>query len=235
MSFVIDDTVAIDAGSLGYLPSITEQKQIRHIFLSHSHMDHVASLPIFLDNVYTYGPDCPIVHAGAATCETLQKHLFNDSLWPNFVRLSVQESPFLKIEELQAERPVSVDGLSITPIDLAHVVPTFGFLVRDAKSSVAFVYDTLPTNRVWEILNATPNLAGVFLEASFPDSMQWLAEKAGHLTPSMFRAEAAKLKSAVPIYAMHIKPTFHDEIVKELHALNMPNAHVAVPGKSYEF
>ena len=84
-SLVVNDAVAIDAGCIGFLPSIDEQRKIRHVFLSHTHLDHVCSLPIFLDNVYEYGPDCPVVHAGPRCCSSLQRDFFNDRVWPDFV------------------------------------------------------------------------------------------------------------------------------------------------------
>jgi cAMP phosphodiesterase len=235
LSLVVNDTIAIDAGCIGFLPSIDDQQRIRHIFLTHSHLDHVASLPIFLDNVYEYGPMCPTVYAGADAIASLKTDFFNNRVWPDFLRLSGEESPFLKFEELRSEVSMEAEGLTITPVELDHVVPSFGFVIDDGSATVGVVCDTLPTARVWGLLNDAPNLAAVFLEASFPNSMQWLADKAGHLTPSTFAAELRKLHSCIPTYAIHIKPAFHDQIVAELNSLEMEHVHIAEPGREYEF
>lgn len=236
-TYLINDSVAIDAGVLGLLSPLEAQRRVRHVFLSHSHLDHLATLPIFIDNVYVHGPDSPSVWASPQVLETLQRDLFNDRLWPDMIRLSGEESPFLKLETLSAEQPVEVEGLRITPIELKHVVPAFGFLVEElaTKAAVLFVSDTGPTERIWEIANRTPGLKGVFLEASFPNSMRWLADKAAHLTPELFRNELTKLKQSVPVHVIHVKLAFEALILDELRALQLPNLLVIDPGTTLEF
>ncbi|MEZ6061582.1 MAG: 3',5'-cyclic-nucleotide phosphodiesterase [Planctomycetaceae bacterium] len=232
---VVNDSIAVDAGTIGLLWPMKRQLQIRHVFLSHSHIDHVASLPLFLDNVYEPGPDCPTVYSCPATQECLRRDVFNDRLWPDFIRLSEEESPFLKLRTLQAEVPVELPGLTVTPVPLDHIVPTMGFLLQEPDCSVAIVFDTSPTQRVWEVLAAAPNLRAVFLEASFPNSHRWLAHKSGHLCPEQFQQELRKLPPSVRVVACHLKPRFFDEIARELQALGRENLEVGVPGAEYVF
>ena len=48
-SFLLDDDVLVDAGTgVGDL-SLEEMARIHHVLLTHSHLDHVASLPLMLD------------------------------------------------------------------------------------------------------------------------------------------------------------------------------------------
>lgn len=236
-TFIVNDSVAIDAGVLGLLSPLEAQRRVRHVFLSHSHLDHLATLPIFIDNVYVPGPDCPSVWGSPQVLETLQRDFFNDRLWPDMIRLSGEGFPFLRLETLSAEQPVEVEGLRITPIELEHVVPAFGFLVEELATKVAvlFVSDTGPTERIWEVANQTPGLQGIFLEASFPNSMRWLADKAAHLTPELFRDELAKLKRPVPTHVIHVKLAFEAQIFDELRALQLPNLVVAEPGTTLKF
>lgn len=236
-TYVINDSVAIDAGVLGLLSPLDAQRRVRHVFLSHSHLDHLATLPIFIDNVYVYGPDCPSVWGNPQVLETLQHDIFNDRLWPDIIRLSGEESPFLRLNTISAEQPVEVEGLRITPIELKHVVPAFGFLVEEIATSVAvmFVSDTGPSERVWEVANQTLGLKGIFLEASFPNSMLWLADTAAHLTPQLFRDELAKLQRSVPVHVIHIKLAFESKILDELRAMQLPNVQIAEPGTTLEF
>lgn len=144
--------------------------------------------------------------------------------------------PFLRLETLSAEQPVEVEGLRITPIELEHVVPAFGFLVEELATKVAvlFVSDTGPTERIWEVANQTPGLQGIFLEASFPNSMRWLADKAAPHTGT-FRDELAKLKRPVPTHVIHVKLAFEAQIFDELRALQLPNLVVAEPGTTLKF
>lgn len=236
-TYLINDRVAIDAGVLGLLSPLAAQRRVRHVFLSHSHLDHLATLPIFIDNVYVHGPDCPTVWGNPQVLEALQRDFFNDRIWPDMIRLSGEESPFLRLETLSAEQPIEVEGLRITPIELKHVVPAFGFLVEELATQVAvlIVSDTGPTERIWEIADQTPGLKGIFLEASFPNSMRWLADKAAHLTPELFRNELAKLKRPVPVHVIHVKLAFEAEILNELRALQLPNLVLAEPGTTVEF
>lgn len=234
-SCLVNDSVVIDAGSVGFVSPLEVQKKVEHVFLSHSHIDHLASLPIFVDNVYAPGPDCPTIYGNPETLACVRQHIFNDSIWPDMIRLSAEETPFLQLSELAAEQPVRIGDLIVTPIALDHVVPTFGFILDDGEDAVAIVSDTNPTERVWEIINANDRIRGVLLEASFPNSYEWLAEKAMHLTPNLFRTELGKLKHDVPVIAIHIKIAFEPTVRAELEALGLSNLQVGEPGKTYEF
>lgn len=236
-TYIVNDVVAIDAGSLGLLAPVAAQHRVKHVFLSHSHLDHVATLPIFIDNVYQPGPECPTVWSNGHVLEMLQKDIFNDRLWPDMIRLSGEESPFLKLEELHAEQSVEVEGLRVTPLPLNHVVPAFGFLIEELATgcAVLFVSDTGPSERIWEVANQCPRLKGVFLEASFPNSYRWLAEKAAHLTPELFAAELIKLNRPVPTFVIHVKLAFEKQIISELNALGLSHLSIAEPGSVLEF
>ncbi|MBI2477710.1 MAG: 3',5'-cyclic-nucleotide phosphodiesterase [Planctomycetia bacterium] len=232
-SYVINDHIAIDAGSLGFM-SIAAQKRIKHVLISHSHLDHIASLPIFIDNVYAPGPDSVIVYGRPSDIECLQEHFFNDRVWPDVLRLSREESPFVKYVALEHNKSVELEGLTITPVELDQVVPTFGFLIDDCESAVAIVSDTGPTEQVWELANRSPRLKCVFLESAFPNSMAWLAEKTKHLTPELMRQEYGKLHRSVSLVVVHIKPVHYDEVTAELRALHLPALEISGPNREYD-
>lgn len=234
-SYVIDDVVAIDAGGLGFLGDLAAQCRIGHIFLTHSHLDHVASLPMFLETVFQSSESCVTVYASAPTLACLRRDVFNDRIWPDFFSISENGPPFLKIEILEEGRPVDVAGLRITPIPVDHIVPTFGFLVEAPGVAVAIPSDTGPTASFWATAGAAANLKAVFLDASFPNAMEELAFSSKHLTPKLFAAEAEKLPRQVPFYAVHIKPRYYDTVVAELNALNLKHVHVGTPGETYVF
>ncbi|MCH2213467.1 MAG: 3',5'-cyclic-nucleotide phosphodiesterase [Fuerstiella sp.] len=232
---VVNDTIAIDAGTLGLLWPLERQRQIHHVFLSHSHMDHIATVPLFLDNVYQEGVECPIVYADEATQQSLRNDVFNDRLWPDFFRLSTEQSPFLDLRLLVPEVTVTASDLSVRPVLLNHIVPSLGFVLSDRECAVAFVSDTGPTKRMWKVLSETPNLKAVFLEASFPDSHRWLAEKSGHLCPELFASEIRQLPEGPRIIACHLKPGHFDTIAGELRSLGRSDIEIGVPGHEYRF
>ena len=231
-SFVVDDIIAIDAGAIGLLSPVAEHKQIRHVVLSHGHIDHIASLPLFLDNVYDPSTECPTVHAGQHLLESLQRDVFNDRLWPDLTRMA---DPFVRFSTLVNGQTIQLGGILLTPIAVDHVVPCFAFLIEDDTTAVAIVSDTAPTQHIWEAIGEHHKLQAVFLEASFPNSHQWLADRSKHLTPRDFERELAKMGRAVRVIAVHLKPEFHQPIVRELHALNLASLEIGEPGRVYEF
>jgi ribonuclease BN (tRNA processing enzyme) len=234
-SYLINDTVAIDAGSLGVFKTPADQARIRHVLLSHTHIDHIGSLPVLVENAYEGKRDCMTIHGSEAVLDCLRRDVFNDRVWPDFISMSSREAPFLRLATLEAGRPLELEGLRITPVAVNHVVPTLGFIVEDQAAGVVISSDTGPTDELWRRANAVANLKAVFLEATFPESMAQLATVAKHLTPSMFAGEVRKLKRPVPVIAVHIKARFYDQMVDELQALGLPNLEIGRAGKSYTF
>lgn len=233
-SFLIDGRVAVDAGALGAAP-LPVQRGVRHVLLTHSHLDHLATLPVFLDNLSADGAMAPFVHGSSATIATLRRDLLNDRLWPDLVRLSREGPSFLSLSELRPEQRVDLDGLTVTPVPMDHVVPTFGYVIESPDGFVVIGGDTGPTERIWEIVRERGRPKIVFLEVSYPDRLSDLAEVAKHLTPSTFAAEAAKAGDSVRFVAVHVKPPFHEEVEREIAELGLPNVEMGRPGATYGF
>jgi ribonuclease BN (tRNA processing enzyme) len=234
-SCLINRTVAIDAGCLGFHGTPEGQKAVRHVFLTHSHADHVASLPVFVENVWTPSGRCPRVYGSPETLDAVQRHIFNDIMWPDFIALSKNMPPYLHLCPLQAEVAVEADGLRITPVCVHHVVPTFGYVVRDGKSAIIVAGDSGPTTRLWEVAQRTPGLRAIFLEACFPNLMNRLAEVSLHLTPEMFRGEVAKMPAGIKVVAVHIKVRYREQVIQELYHLGLPNLEIGECEKEYDF
>jgi ribonuclease BN (tRNA processing enzyme) len=234
-SYLINGTVAIDVGCLGFYGTPQEQERIRHVFLTHSHADHTASLPIFVENAWTPAENCPRIYGIPETLDSVQKHIFNDVMWPDFVELSRNMPPFLDLCPIQAEVPVKIDGLQIMAVPVHHVVPTVGYVVSDGKSAVIFGGDSGPTTRLWEVAHQTPALRAVFLEACFPNALTALAQASLHMTPEMFAREVAKMPAGVKVVAVHIKVRYREEVIRELHALQLPNLEIGECEKDYTF
>jgi ribonuclease BN (tRNA processing enzyme) len=234
-SYLINGTVAIDAGCLGYHGTPEEQEAVRHLFLTHSHTDHTASLPIFVENAWTPAGKCPRVYGSRETLDSLQKHVFNDIMWPDFIELSKKMPPFLQLCSLEPEVPVEADGLKITPVPVHHVVPTFGYVVSDGRDAVIVAGDSGPTTRLWEVAHQTSGLRAIFLEACFPNSMKGLAEASLHMTPEMVNREIAKMPAGIRVIAVHIKVRYREQVIRELHALGVPNLEIGECEKEYQF
>lgn len=168
--------------------------------------------------------------------DSLQRDLFNDRLWPDFLRISkMRTPPYLRLSLLEDGKTVEVEGRRVTPVAVVHVVPTFAFIVEGPDAATAIVTDTAATEAVWERCRRTPNLKMVFLEASFPNSGAFMAGLAMHLTADQFVQETGKIAPGTPVIAMHLKARWHDETAAEVLGHGLPNVCIAEPGKVYEF
>jgi cAMP phosphodiesterase len=235
VSFVINDSVAIDAGPLGLLADLDRQRRVRHVFLTHEHIDHLATLPVFLENVYVQGPECVEILAAADVLDFIHRDIFNGRVWPDFFALSTASDAFVRATPLEPGRPVTRAGLCITPLPVSHGVPTLGLLVDDGQAAVAFPSDTGPTAAFWHHLAAAPRLDAVFLEVSFPNALAELATLTGHHCPASFAAEIRKLDRPVRWIVVHRKPRFAAEIAAELAALDLPGVELVRPGEPLTF
>jgi ribonuclease BN (tRNA processing enzyme) len=233
-TLLVNDDVAIDAGSLGLYGTPADQARIRHVFLTHAHMDHVATLPIFLENVSDNSSQCPIIHATEPVLEVVHHDILNDRLFPDFVRLSRDGPPLIRLEPLTPGQPVPAGKLTVTAVEINHVVPTVGYLVDDGSSAFAFVTDTAPTDEIWTLANDCPRLKAVFLEVTFPEDLAWLADVAKHLTPRLFAGEVRKIRPGVPVHAIHLKARCQERLLNEIAELRLTHVQVLEPGRVVE-
>jgi ribonuclease BN (tRNA processing enzyme) len=234
-SYLINDSIAIDAGCLGFHGSPDQQARVRHVFLTHSHSDHTTSLPIFIENVWTPSPECPCIYGSAETLGAIRRSIFNNEVWPDFVALSERMPPFLRLRVLEPEVSVDVEGLRVMPVCVDHTIPTYAYVVQDSSTAIIFGADSAPTTRLWEIARTIPVLKAVFLEASFPNRMKTVAEVSRHLTPDMFGREAAKIPAGVKVIAVHMKVRYRSETESELNGLGLPLLDIGQCEQEYMF
>jgi len=236
ITYLINDTLAIDAGCLGFYGTPEQQAKVKDVLISHTHADHVASLPIFVENAFEGGPDPVTIHGSSHVLASLQSDIFNGRVWPDFIGMSVNQGPFLRLNEIESGRVLELQGLRITPVSVDHLVPTLGFVVDDGKTCVVIASDTGPTDEIWRVAHATTRLRAVFLEAAFPNSMTGLANVSKHLTPAMFGEEARKLDRVdIDLVVVHIKPRFRAKILEELEALRLPNLVIGRFNETYTY
>jgi ribonuclease BN (tRNA processing enzyme) len=226
-SFLLNETILLDAGTVASKLSLSEQEQIRHILLSHLHFDHIKELPTLADNL-SEKTSAPIVVAGLPeVLQGLQRHIFNTDVYPDFFSIPTPERPTLTSSYLKPGHVYSVSGVDITPILVNHTVPTTGFIVQDGSAAFVYSGDTYSTDELWHEAKRIPHLTTAFIECSFPNSMIELARISKHLTPSLLMQELRKLdRDDISVYAYHLKPAYKDQILRELHALRIPRLTV---------
>jgi ribonuclease BN (tRNA processing enzyme) len=217
-SFLVDSDVLIDAGSgVGDL-SLAELTRIDHVFVTHSHLDHVTSIPFLVDTVGGMRDRPLTVYATAPTIEILKNHLFNWAIWPDFTEIPTPEAPFLRYEEIELGRTVALAGRKITPLPAIHAVPAVGYHLDSGQGSLVFTGDTGPNDELWKIVNRISNLKVLIIETAFSNKERYLAEVSRHLCPSMLADELAKFERRAEIWITHLKPGEIELIMEEIEA-----------------
>lgn len=234
--FLIDDCVAVDAGSIAIALTPEQRNKVRDIIVTHPHMDHIASLPIFIDDLYPTLKEPMRIYATQEVIELLERDVFNWNVYPRFSDLKNDFGPVMQYVPIPLNKPFPVAHLSVVAVPVNHIVPTVGLVVTDGRSSVAFSSDTYETENFWTVVNETKQLDALLIEASFPDEMAKLAEVSRHFTPSSLGKELKKLShNGMDILAVHLKPTHRDTIIRQLDALGIPKLSVMNPGEVYSW
>ena len=234
--FLIDDCVAVDAGSIAIALNDEQRNKVRDIIVTHPHMDHIASLPIYIDDLYPSLQEPMRIHATPEVIDLLERDVFNWNVYPRFSELKNDYGPVMEYVPIPVGSPFSVAHLNVLAVPVNHIVPTVGLVVSDGSTSVAFSSDTAETDEFWKLVNAVKQLDALLIEASFPNGMAKLAEVSRHFTPASLGQELKKLNhNGMDIMAVHLKPTYRDEIVKQLDDLQIPKLSVMKPGKVYNW
>lgn len=205
-SMLLDQDVLIDAGTgVGDL-SLAEMCVIDHVFVTHSHLDHITCLPLLIDSV-GFMRDKPLtIHATDETLDILKQHIFNWEIWPDFSQIPSLHQPILRYERIALGETVDMGGRKITPLPANHVVPAVGFHISSGKTSLAFSGDTTTCDALWEAINRIENLEYLIVETAFSNAEKELAVVSKHLCPSLLAEELCKLKLNPKIYITHLKP-----------------------------
>lgn len=232
---LFDDRYAVDAGALTATLPLPRLLEVDDIFLTHSHFDHVKDVPLLADIVVGRRSSPVRVHGTQATLQTLRDSVFNGELWPDFTRLPSPERPALAMHPVTPGTPVAAGHLTFTAVPVQHPVDAVGYLVSEGERFIVISGDTGPTEALWAAARAREGLAAVFLEVSFPNDMQWLADASGHFTPRTLVAELDKFDERVPVFLYHLKPAYLAELRREIAALGISRLHILELDESYEF
>jgi cAMP phosphodiesterase len=236
-TFLIDEHVAIDGGSIALSLGPDLMSRVRDVVVTHSHSDHTAMLPIFIAEAFTMLKSPIVIHGIAEVIADLRNHIFNDHIWPDFEKIHLihKAEPSLRFESIEPGREFSIGGLTIRPIPVNHTVPCVGLIVEDAAAAVLFTSDTYTTDEIWERARQTRNLKAVFVDVSYPNELEKLAAASKHLTPQSLARDLEKLSRDVPVLAVHIKPTGREKVIQQLAALGDPRISVAEADRVYRW
>jgi ribonuclease BN (tRNA processing enzyme) len=206
-SMLVDHDVLIDAGTgVGDL-TLAELSQIDHVFLTHCHLDHTASIPFLVDTVGAMRSKPLIVHALPDTIQVLKDHIFNWKVWPDFTVIPDPEHPFMTYAPILQGETVQVKRRRFSALPANHTVPAIGYAVSgEAGATLVFTGDTTNNDALWPIVNRIRDLRYLVIETAFCNREEELARASKHLSPRLLAEELAKLQRDAEIFITHLKP-----------------------------
>jgi ribonuclease BN (tRNA processing enzyme) len=233
-SILINGSLALDAGSMTSCLRLSEQADIRHILISHAHLDHLLDVGFLADNIIGRIAQPVEIVGTSHVIGNLMRYVLNNRIWPDFTRIPTPQSPVLKVRKVRQRAPFNLEGLIIKAIPVNHTVPSWGFLIHEpGVGTILYSGDTGPTREIWNAARRVRDLRAVFIEASFPNRLQKLADRSGHLTPQTMVKELEKINISkqVRIFLYHMKPLHLKEIQKDVYALRMKNVSILEAGR----
>lgn len=236
LSLVIDDRVAIDAGCLALSCSDMQREQVRDIVLTHPHLDHIAGLPLYIDDLFASLKEPIRIHATREMIDILERDIFNWAVYPRFSELTNDHGKVIEYREFERGAAFDVLHLSLKSVAVNHKVSANGYIISDGSSSIAITGDTAETDEIWKESASVPDLKALLAECAFPNELGDLAAASDHLTPSRLATELAKMPNRqFPVFVINIKPMYREKVVEELKAANIPQVSILEIGKVYEF
>jgi cAMP phosphodiesterase len=220
-SFLLEETMLIDGGTITSVLTLEEQLKIEYVFLTHAHLDHIRDIMFLVDNIFYLKRPAPLVLVSTPQIlDTVHAHLFNGHIWPDFSAIPSSANPVLKMLPIHRGEILDVGSWQVTATPVNHTVETMAYTLESDTEAVIFIGDTGPTEKIWEEANGKSQLKGIFIETSFPNRMEEMARLTGHLTPRGLAAELAKLRhKKAGVYVFHVKLHHDEEIETELRDL----------------
>lgn len=233
-AFLVDHETLLDAGTIGLSLNIREEQKLRRIILTHAHFDHIKGIPFMLDNLVTRGRVNTItVISGREVIRDLKTNIFNNKIWPDFTKIPTPEKPVLGYRNVSSSHEERFNGYRLIMTKVNHTVPAYGIILIGPKGKgIAYTGDTGPTNRFWKKVNEY-GVRHLIAESSFPNRLEELALKTGHMTPALLQNELAKMNHPPShIYLMHAKPQYFPEIEQEIQGLARNNIRYLKQGET---
>jgi len=233
-AFLIDGTMLLDAGTIGSQLTESEQWKIKNILITHSHLDHIRGIPFLADNIIIKNKRHSVTVFGTKeTLLALRKNLLNDRIWPDFTKISAASDPVVKLKHIPFDRSFAVDHYTVRACRVTHTVPAVGYVIKGADGKMLlYTGDTGPTDKIWHL---SDRLNAAIVEVSFPNRMEGLARKTGHLTAKLLMAELKKIRNLPEkIFVTHPKPQYIHQIRKEVGNIRGMSIEMLEDGKTYE-
>ncbi|MDH3355265.1 MAG: 3',5'-cyclic-nucleotide phosphodiesterase [Chromatiales bacterium] len=214
-SFMVGNDTLVDAGSgVGDL-TLDEMRKIRHVFITHSHLDHIHCIPLLLDSIFDSVTEPVVLHGSAVALEAIHEHLFNGIIWPDFTVLPSAENPVVVYDVIEAGESIQLGEINFKAVAVNHIVPTVAYIVSAPSGCFAFSGDTTTNDTLWSALNELKKIDMLIVETAFTNNELELCKKSKHYCPKNLADDLKKLNHQTEIYLTHAKPGEAEQIFKE--------------------
>ncbi len=216
--FQISHNTLIDAGNI--IESLGDAaNEIEHIFLTHSHFDHISDIPALLDLFFTTRTNTLHIYALEETLIMLKESLFNEAIFPDFSNIDLLNGSgkSIKYHSIQYYKKYHIKDITLTPFPTNHTVASCGYIIKKQDQAILFTSDTGNSKEIYKIINQDHSIQTLITEVSFPSEYEDHAKLSLHLTPKMLLNEIKQLtRKDISILVMHLKPNFEEQIIQEL-------------------
>jgi len=219
-AFLLDNDVLIDAGTGVETLNHYEMFHIKHLVVTHGHLDHVCHLPFLLNNLISEKGHSIDVYGLPETIQALKDHVFNNVIWPDFTVLPNADRPVVRLHTFDAGDTLSLCEKQITVLPAEHTVPAVGFHVVKGDSNFAFSGDCSANDVFWEALNRLPPVGMLIMDDQYLEAEKAISEAAKHYYPASLKQDLQKLNYKPQLFLTHLPPykkqTVLDEAIKVL-------------------
>lgn len=216
VSLLIDDVLALDAGSLASSLSFPAQQKLKAVLLAHQHYDHVRDVPALGMNFLMHESTVEI-YGTQSVYEALVTYLLNESLYPNFLE-KPPGKPAFHFNLVEPNQARQVGDYNVLPVPVNHSVPTVGYQITSADGRVVFYTSDTGAGLTECWRQISPHL--LFIEVTAPNRYEEFVRRVGHLTPALLQRELEcfrELKGYLPqVVLVHMNPLEEKEIEAEI-------------------
>ncbi|MDR2209279.1 MAG: 3',5'-cyclic-nucleotide phosphodiesterase [Azoarcus sp.] len=219
-SFFVDDDVLVDCGTgVGDL-GFEELRRISHVFVSHSHIDHIAAIPLLVDSIGEVCRHTVTIYATPETLHILRAHVFNWLVWPDFTAIPDRRFSYLRLQSIQIGESLQLGTRTFTALPVLHTVPGAAWLLDSGETQLIYSGDTTYSPDLIAAINTCQSLRYLIMETAFPEEMHAMAIAARHLCPGILKTMLNELTVSPEVFISHLKPGMSDRIMEQVDALN---------------
>jgi len=230
---VVNDSIAVDAGSLAMAATDEMRANLRDVVLTHAHLDHIAGLPLYIDDLFA-SLDSPVkVHALQDVIEIIERDVFNWSIFPRFSELQISSGRAMEYIPIEFDRKFVIKDVEFSLFGADHKVPSAGISITDDSGSIAITGDTATLDGLRDVLSKLQNVKAVLVECAFPNELSVIADNSHHMTPDILARQLDDIRPDCPVFVINIKPSYRDTVVGQLGDLRIQGLEVMAVGRDY--